>query len=268
MGGAQRNARKRKQEIAAQRAVLAARKAKSDRIKIIITAAVVLVIAAAVVTGVLISNNQKNKTEGVQIPVNNAAEKVEVKRDGATVLVGKDSAKVTLDVYEDFLCPACGEFESTYAGQVDKKIEEGTVRVRYHMLSMLNDQSDPPGYSLDSANAALLAADEGKFPAFHASLFKAQPEEGARGYDKEQLIKLGMDMGILSPTFADGIRTGKYNQIVEQAYQDVSKDPKLQQDFGKGKRGFGTPTLAVDGRIIKTEDDPEWLNKLTSQQAG
>ncbi|ONI91194.1 hypothetical protein ALI144C_01710 [Actinosynnema sp. ALI-1.44] len=267
MGGAQRNARKRKQELAAQRAVLAARKAKSDRNKIIITVAVVVVIAAAVVTGILITNNQKNKTEGMQIPVNKASEQVQVKRDGATVLVGKDSAKVTLDVYEDFLCPACGQFEGAYATQIDKKVEEGSVRVRYHMLTLLNDRSDPPGYSLDSANAALLAADEGKFPAFHASLFKAQPEEGARGYDKDQLIKLGQDIGIDSPAFADGVRTGKYNQIVEDAYQQVAKDPKLQQDFGKGQRGFGTPTLAVDGRIVQT-DDPEWLNKLTSQQTG
>ncbi|ALG06919.1 DsbA family protein [Kibdelosporangium phytohabitans] len=267
MGGAQRNARKHKQELAAQRAVAAARKAKSDRNKIIITVAVVVVIAAAVLTGVLITGNQKNKTEGMQIPVNNASGQVQVKRDGATVLVGKDSAKVTLDVYEDFLCPACGQFEGAYATQIEKKVEEGSLRVRYHMLTLLNDKSDPPGYSLDSANAALLAADEGKFPAFHSSLFKSQPEEGARGYDKEQLIKLGQDVGITSPAFADGVRAGKYNQIVEDAYQQVSKDPKLQQDFGQGRRGFGTPTLAADGRIVDT-NDPEWLNKLASQQAG
>ncbi|CAM3341850.1 thioredoxin domain-containing protein [Kibdelosporangium persicum] len=264
MGGAERNAKKRRQELAAQRAVAAARKKKSDRNKIIITAAVVVVIAAAVVAGVLITNSQKNEAAGVQIPVKTVSANLETKRDGATVLVGKDTAKVTLDVYEDFLCPACRQFEDAYAGQIEKKIEDGTVRVRYHMLTLLNDRSDPPGYSLDSANAALLAADAGKFAAFHASLFAAQPEEGARGYDKNQLIKLGQDVGITSPDFANGVTNGTYNQIIEEAYQKVSTDPALQQDFGNGQRGFGTPTLAVNGKIVDTQD-PKWLDTLVSQ---
>lgn len=267
MGGAQRNARKRKQEVAAQRAEVAAREAKKARSRIIVTVAAVVVVAAAVVAGILVTNSQKNKTEGVQIPVGTVSPQVQAKRADATVLVGKDTAKVTLDLYEDFLCPACGKFEETYAKQIEKKVEEGALRVRYHMVPLLNDRSDPPGYSLDSANAALLAADEGKFPAFHASLYASQPEEGARGYDKEQLIQLGVDIGIVSPAYADGIRTGKYNQLVEQAYQQIAKDPQLQQDFGEGQRGFGTPTLAVDGKVIQT-NDPEWLTKLTSQQAG
>ncbi|MFC0114073.1 DsbA family protein [Kibdelosporangium aridum] len=264
MGGAERNARKRRQEQAAQRAVAAARKSKSDRNKVIITVAVVVVIAAAVLAGVLITNSQKNEAAGVQIPVKNVSAELEAKRDGATVLVGKDTAKVTVDVYEDFLCPACRQFEDAYATQIEQKVHDGTVRVRYHMLTLLNSRSDPPGYSLDSANAALLAADAGKFPAFHASLFGAQPEEGARGYDKNQLIKLGQDLGITSPDFANGVNNGTYNQIIEDAYQKVSNDPALRQDFGNGQVGFGTPTIAVNGKVVKV-NDPNWLNTVVSQ---
>lgn len=262
MGGAERNARKRRQEqLAAQRAVAAARKSKSDRTKVIITVAVVVVIAAAVITGVLITNSQKNQTEGTQIAAKSVSAGYPVSRDGAVVVTGKDTAKVTLDVYEDFLCPACRQFEETYGPQIEQKVQDGTVKVRYHMLNMLNDRSDPPGYSLDSANAALCAADAGKFPSFYASLYAAQPEEGARGYDKNQLTKLGQDLGITSPDFPACVANGTYNQIVDQSYQQAAKDANLHQDFGNGRRGFGTPTVAVNGKAVETSD-PNWLNNL------
>ncbi|MCE7008204.1 DsbA family protein [Kibdelosporangium philippinense] len=264
MGGAERNARKRKQEAAAQRAVAAARKAKSDRNKVVITVVVVLVIAIAVVVGLLVTNSKKNEAADVQIPVDKAAS-LEAKRDGAVVVVGKDTAKITVDVYEDFLCPYCKQFEQSSGQQLEQKIQDGTVRVRYHILTLLNNRSDPPGYSLDSANAALLAAEAGQFPAFHKSLFAAQPEEGARGYDKNQLIKLGQDVGITSPDFAAGVNAGKYNQIIEDAYQAASNDPKLKQDFGGGQVGFGTPTILVNDKIVNALNDPNWLNTAVSQ---
>jgi protein-disulfide isomerase len=206
VGGAERTARKRRQEIAAKRAVAAARQAKGDRNKIIITVVVVVVVAAAVIVGVVITNNQKNKTaEAVITPKSvTLASDVTAKRDGATVLVGKDSAKTTVDVYEDFLCPVCENFESTYSGQLEQKVNDGTLKVRYHLVNLLNDRSDPAGYSTDAANAALCVADSagGKFMNYHASLYGAQPEEGARGYDKNQLIKLAQDVGVTSSTFS------------------------------------------------------------------
>lgn len=269
MSGAERNARRRQQEIAAKRAVAAVRKAKSDRNKVIITVVVILVIAAAVVTGVLITNSQKNKTAEAfiapkTVPVTSG---VSVKRDGATVLVGKDSAKVTVDIYEDFLCPVCGQFEASNADALQQKVNDGSIKVRYHLVNLLNNQSDPAGYSTDAANAALCTADAGRFPAFHASLYGAQPEEGARGYDKNQLIKLGQDVGITSQDFANCVSAGTYDKAVSDEYQKAKATPYLQRDFG-GQRGFGTPTVAVGEKVINTNEDPNWLTALTEAQAG
>jgi protein-disulfide isomerase len=268
VSGAERNARKRRQEIAAKRAVAAARKAKSDRNKIIITVAVVLVIAGAVLAGVLITNNQKNKTADVAIAPKTVAvtSDISVKRDGATVLVGKDAAKTTVDIYEDFLCPVCGRFEAANADALTQKVNDGSIKVRYHLVNLLNNSSDPAGYSTDAANAALCTADAGKFPAYHASLYGSQPAEGARGYDKTQLTKLGQDLGITSPDFASCVSGGTYNQAVSDEYQKAKTTPYLQQDVG-GQRGFGTPTVAVGEKVIDTSD-PNWLTTLTAAQAG
>jgi protein-disulfide isomerase len=268
VGQAQRNAGRRRQELAAKRAVAAARAARKSRNQVIVTVAVVLVVAAAVVVGVLIANNQKNKTAEADIPSRTvaAAADVPVTRDGAAVLVGKDTAKVTVDVYEDFLCPICGQFESAYAEQMLQHVNDGSLRVRYHLVNLLNERSDPPGYSTDSANAALCVADadKSKFMNFHASLYAKQPEEGARGYDKGQLVKLGQSLGITAPTFASCVTSSTYDKAITDAYNQAKDTPYLQQESG-GQRGFGTPTLA-DGTRVLDWTDPNWLTKALGSQ--
>lgn len=231
-----------------------------DRTKIIIGVVVVLLLAGAVIGGVLYSNAQKNKTEGVVIPPTPVAADYPVKRDGAVVIAGKDNAKVTLDVYEDFLCPFCRQFEETNGAAIDAKLRDGSLRVRYHLVTILNDQSDPPGYSMDAANAGLCAADGGRFPGFFASLFAKQPEEGARGYSKDQLIKLGTDLGITDPGFSSCITSSRYNPDITTAEQTATNTPYLQRDI-RGRKSFSTPTIAVGQTIVDTSD-PKWLDKL------
>ncbi|WP_424184536.1 DsbA family protein [Actinokineospora sp. G85] len=298
MGGAARNARKRKQNQArgsgaapsgaattspgkatasrstsgktgkasskaGRSSVAAARAAGPDRIRLILGVIAVVVIAAVVIGGVIWTNNTKNATQDSAIPVSAVNQDFPSSRDGASVLVGPDTAKVTLDVYEDFLCPACGAFEERYAEAMEKKMAEGTLRVRYHLVNLLNEQSDPVGYSTDSANAALLAADEGKFFQFHKSLFDNQPVEGGRGWSKDQLIELGTATGITSQTFADGVRAGTYDSLVTEAYQKARSTESLLQEGSSGQKGFGTPTLAVDNRVVDTSSQT-WLDDLVA----
>ncbi|WP_285612185.1 DsbA family protein [Actinokineospora globicatena] len=278
MGGAERSARKRRQNQtggspkgatsvksapAGRKAspVAAARQSGGSRNAIVIGVVVVVIIAAAVIGGVIYTNSKKDATADATIAPKSVSLSVPVTRDGAVVVVGKTDAKATIDVYEDFLCPACRSFEDTYAAQIETKLADGSLKVRFHMLNMLNDRSDPAGYSTDSANAALLAADEGKFLAFHKSLFANQPEEGARGWTKDQLITLGTSLGLTSQSFTDGVRTGKYDQQITDAFNQVRATDYLQQDYN-GQKAFGTPTLAANNKIIDTSD-ANWLNNLT-----
>lgn len=264
MGGAERSARKRKQERASGANAVAAARSGGGRNKVIITVVAVVLLGAAVIGGVIYTNNQKNATENAAIPAQpGGSADYPVRRDGALVVAGKDDAKVKIDVYEDFLCPACGQFEARDADAIETKIRDGAVQVRYHMLPMLNDQSDPPGYSRDSANAGLCAADGGKFPVYHASLFQAQPEEGARGYDKAQLIKLGQDLGITDPQFAECVNSGRYDQILAAELEITRSTPYLQQTFPSGRTGFGTPTVSSGEKVVESSE-PGWLEQLIS----
>jgi protein-disulfide isomerase len=259
VGGAERSARKKKQ---AARAVAQARSSGSDRTKVIAGIAVVAVLAIAVI-GYVVFQQMKPSTSGAEaIPLAPADHTISAPavRDGNTVLVGKDTATVTVDVYEDFLCPICGTFEKTYGATIKQAVDDGKVKIRYHILPMLNNRSNPPGYSADSANAGLCVADEGKFNAFHAALFAKQPEEGEAGYTKDQLIKLGKDLGVTSASFESCVQNQTYKSQLDDLMTKTSNDPVLKDpDTGRFR---GTPSVAANGKLVDL-DNKNWLADLT-----
>lgn len=232
-----------------------------DRTKIIVGVIIVVLLAGAVIGGILYSNAKKNKTEGQVIPALPGTTTYDVRRDGAIVVAGKADAKVTVDIYLDMLCPFCRQFEEQYTGTLAANLAGGSLRVNYHLVTILNERSDPPGYSLDAANAALCAADNNHFTDFVGSLFSAQPAEGARGYDKTQLTSLGTRLGITAPDFATCVGSSRYNADLQSAETATVNTPYLQRDLGNGRKSFTTPTIAVGQQLIDTTD-PKWLDKL------
>lgn len=265
MGGAERTARKRRQQqlLAAQaKQQPSGRKpADPDQVKrIVVRVAIAVVVLAVVVGGVFWMNASKNATEGQVIQPQTAHQDIISTREGVTVLTGPPTAEVTLDVYADFLCPACKQFEDLYADRIAEHVKAGDLRVRTHMVPMLTERSDPPGYSLDSANAGLCAADEGAFVPFHDSLFAAQPGEGNRGFDQQQLIELGRALDIRGETFPVCVTNGTYNDQLIAEFDKIKQDTRLHRDFGGGA-GFGTPTVTSGGKVVDTADDA-WLDKL------
>jgi protein-disulfide isomerase len=275
VGGAERNARKRRQQASAQgrgssasRAVAQARSGGDDRRKIIAITIGVVVLAAVVIGGVIWTNASKNSTAGTAIgtgTVHPPAAGVVETRTGVVVKVGKPTAKAAIDIYADFLCPYCGQLQATYGQQIDQAVNAGQLTVNYHMVPLLNDRSDPPGYSLDSANAALAAADAGKFTVFHDRLFAVQPQEQERGYDKGQLIQLGKDLGITDPKFAATINAGTYDQQINDAFTQIQATPALLTT-SQGQTGFATPTVTSNGKMVDTQQ-PTWLQQVISGQA-
>ena len=228
---------------------------------------VVLMLAAAVVGGALWVNAHKTGEAAAPIPaVTSAPDTVPVTLDRATatVLVGADSAPVTVDVYEDFLCPACRQFEHANGNRIQEELTAGTIRVRYHLLNLLDDRSDPPGYSLLAANAALAVADvaPAKFLDFYTSLYAAQPAEGARGYDADQLTDLGRRLDVTGERFADQVGDGTFAAAIRQGLVAALGDPALRTPTPGGGSSFGTPTVAVDGARVDIAD-PGWLPGLT-----
>ena len=220
--------------------------------------AVVLVVAAAIVIGLVVHAHRTDTAAQATIPVvhsGDAAAPVSVDPQAAVVTVGAPGAPVTLDVYEDFLCPVCGQFEQVYGDQVRQAVTAGVV-------DLLDDRSDPPGYSLAAASAALAVAetDPGAFTSFHDSLYGTQPTEGGRGYDASQLDALATALGVPKGRVADALSAHTYDAAVQASLQKAAVDPTLQQNTSAGS-GFGTPTVVYDGRLLDITN-PDWLSAL------
>lgn len=251
--GQQQNQRKAN----AAKAVAAARGARNDRRNIAIGVVAVIVVAVAVIAGVILTTQQSAP------PVATGADAIKITKSGSeypatvgddgTVIAGKDTAKVKVDLYEDFTCPYCRELETASGAQMAKAVADGQLQVRYHLLNILDGNTNPPGYSLLAANAAIAAAKQGKFADYHASLYAQQPKEGGAGYTSEQLISLGKRLGITAAQFSDDVTKGSYNDLVKKQVTTASAPPVNLQ---------GTPTVRQGSTDIPALQDPQWLDKL------
>ncbi len=124
--------------------------------------------------------------------------------------MGKEGAKATLTVWEDFRCPACKSFEQTYRTTLNELTEAGQLKVEYHLVTLIDGGLGGSG-SLRAANAAACAQDAGKFTPYHDMLFENQPMESDDAFsDDARLIDLaGKVDGLDTPSSAPASRTAR-----------------------------------------------------------
>lgn len=153
-----------------------------------------------------------------------------------------------IDVYEDALCPACRQFETTYSERITAALNAGRVTVRYHMVNLLEDSSSPPGYSTAGGAALICAAENNAFPSLHQALYAQQPAEGGPGFTPDQLVDAGRQAGA-APGYEPCVRSTKYAAAVGANYRQAAGSPALLQTV-QGRTGFATPTVVLDGRRV------------------
>ena len=245
MGGASRSEKQRRQA-ASQRLAAAGITPKQHgpsggtRIALIVVATVVVV--AAVVAYFVIQNRQSTEPS------------YPVAASGTVVTAGKADAPVTVDVYEDYLCPVCERFEARYADDVTSALNDGKIKVNYHATAILDNQTTPPGYSTLAANAALCAVPANIWPAYHKALYDDQPAEKSAGLTAQQLVQKGTDLGAKNADWSSCV-TGNGNAAAIAAATKASIANTALQTNGQ----FGTPTILVNGTKIDLNDS-KWLS--------
>jgi protein-disulfide isomerase len=196
------------------------------------TAAVIAGVVLVAVTGTGIGV-QAARTSGADGPSPQAVSVT----DGVTV--GRSSARLTIEIYEDPQCPACRQFEQEAGAAVADWVEAGTAKVNYHVIAFL-DGASTTRYSSRAANAMYCAADAGVFQRYHELLFANQPAEGSAGLTYDQLVQLGRQAGATGATFETCVRNRPYADFVARISEQASRDGIL-----------GTPTVLVDGRPVQ-----------------
>ena len=208
--------------------------------KVVVAAVVVVLVIAAVVTAVILGSSNKDAATtagGSALPKGAAAM-------GAGVVVnpGAPANVPTLDLYEDFQCPVCAEFERIFGLQIADMVKANQVKLVVHPLSFLDDNLRNDS-SNRAANAAACAADAGKFLQYHTAVFQGQPAKEGTGYTDAQLQQqFAASAGITGAaltTFDQCYSAKAHNQWVESVQTQSEKDGVN-----------GTPTVKLNGKAV------------------
>jgi protein-disulfide isomerase len=147
---------------------------------------------------------------------------------------GVASAPVMIEEWADFQCPACGQFARLTEPQLlSTYVAKGQVDLVFHHFAFLGQESNW------AAEAAECASEQGKFFEYHDKLYASQAGENRGAFSKDNLKKLGADLG-LATSFNACVDSGRYAQVVRD-------DTKV----GEGRGVQATPTLFVNGRKIE-----------------
>jgi protein-disulfide isomerase len=216
---------------------------KSGRLVQIGGTAVVVIFLVALVSYIVVTHHKKTAAIG-------AGDTVRVTSSKLVTQPGSSNPKAVVTFYEDFLCPACGNFERTFGPTVSKLIDVGAIAADYSMVSIL-DSSRNQNYSSRAAAAARCVADESLdgFRRFHSALFTTniQPSETGKSFpDNARLIELAREAGVVGKV-PDCINSGKYlDKVTGEAVAAQIK---------------ATPTIKINGE----DYDPSTPEALVSK---
>lgn len=152
---------------------------------------------------------------------------------GKGITVGKAGAKVNIDLYLDFRCPHCAEFEEASGATVDKLVQDGTATLTYWPLQFVNPDASPR-----LANAFAAAAANGKALSFADEMYG----DFSKSWTTDQLIELGKQLDVGDEKFQQALQENTYAGWLESVGKAADE------------RGVtGTPTVYVNGKQLPAD---------------
>lgn len=207
--------------------------------------AAVLVGLAIVVVAVMAVQNSSDAP---------AAQPEGVAEEGGGLVAGSSSADApTVEVWFDFSCPHCANFEAANGDVLAAMAEEGTANLVYRPVTFVGGAD-----SQRATNAWACARDQGMGDEF---MDAAYAEQGA--FSNRNLVAIGESVGIDSGEFSQCVTDGTYNDWVAASHAAGTAD------YGVSS----TPTVfLVDGgertQVPAEQWTPEGLRAAVEAAAG
>ncbi|WP_400995868.1 DsbA family protein [Agromyces sp. GXQ0307] len=283
-GSEPRPTRNQRREAAREKArVLREEQKKRDRRnRFLIQGGVVLaIVAVAALIGGLIFNSIRPAGPGPRnmasdgillVGGENGIEAVETTAIPAggrpTPTVPDDSGTVAnIVVYLDYLCPFCGQFETTNSETMRTMVEQGAATLEIHPIAILTNKSAGTQYSLRAANAAACVAEESPeaFFDFNSLMFENQPEELTAGLTNDEIKDLAAEAGAAS-SVDSCIDDTTFKSWVQDATERALTEPIPNSDL---ESVTGTPTVLVNGKqYVGSLEDPAEFQAFVLQATG
>ena len=162
---------------------------------------------------------------------------------------GNPDAKVTIIEFSEFQCPFC----RMSSFQVKPYLQEFKKHVRYYFVNYpldnsCNDTLKRPmhKYACFASKAGICADKKGKFWVFHDDLFRNQKK-----LNENFILSLAEKYGWSKEEFKKCIESPKTNARLKN---DLKAGHKIYVSY--------TPTIILDGRILKYWRNPDFIRKV------
>ena len=175
--------------------------------------------------------------------------------DSSTGAIAVGSGPDEVDVWFDFYCPHCQDFEDVYGPTLDELVTSGDITLNLHpvALSGLNAASGTD-FSERSASALYCVATQDTDAAFAFTQTLLTADVTGAGWTDDELIALAADSGVTG--IDECITQRTYVYFVDAQTREIPASPQ---------GGQGTPTLVINGEYISLTGDvnADIVNRLS-----
>lgn len=237
----------------------AAKKAK--RRKVVVQSSVIVgIVAVLAIIGVVIFTSVGSGGAGAANPKNMAsggllltsptqATTTPAIKSGAQPTPTKmelDGKTAHIQIWLDYQCPFCDQFETTNDPQIKQWLQEGSATLEVHPVAILDSAQNKQYSTRAGAAASCVASSQpSKFFDVNAALFANQPDEKTGGgLSNSEILKVFKDAGVDSKTITDCVNKQTYSSFVTTMTQGAATNSQLKNPTSGG---FGTPTVFVNG---------------------
>ncbi len=240
---AAREAQRRQAEAAKRRRLL---------VQVGIVAAVALVAIGIVVTAVVLGRgSSSNEAPAASGTVSVAGASVPFAVDGTAFRIGPADAKAKVDLWVDYSCPHCQEFEAANNESLNQLVAAGNVAVSYHNIQIVTEYGTRAG----SASACVAVNDTAKWPTVNAGLY-ANHSATTDAWTPSQFADWAGSQGVNSQA-ADCIRANTYAGWIGGNTQAAA-----QQGISS------TPTMLLNGQPSELLSGPALTEAVTKLANG
>ncbi len=149
-------------------------------------------------------------------------------------VLGNPDAPVTIQTWEDFICPACQQWTATVKPRVfEEYVKSGQVKLEFRQFPLSQHN---PGATM-AAQSSLCAADQNGFWPFHDRLFQEASARGQAAMELQELVKYADEAGLDGQALLQCMNAQTHSQTVLS---------EVNQAVASGYNS--TPTIVINGQ--------------------
>lgn len=177
---------------------------------------------------------------------------------------------IDIQLYVDYLCDACGQFEASNGAQLRSWVETGAATLEIHPIALLTTKSSGTQYSLRAAAVAACVADlaPDHYFGFHEALLTDQPEEGSEGLTDAEILARAKAAGVTAlGQITRCVNEERYKPWVKEATARALAGPIPNAAISKIDQPL---VILVNGQqfVPSADFDPAELAQFVVQAAG